>query len=52
MSDHMEHYCFFCKLEPADRQCEICKRWVCIQCSDCHNCYPREGEQPNPLDDE
>ncbi|MCM2323855.1 MAG: prolyl oligopeptidase family serine peptidase [Oligoflexia bacterium] len=39
----MDQLCYFCKREPAVHQCETCKRWVCIQCSDCHNCYPREG---------
>ncbi len=38
----MEQFCFFCKSEKAESQCEICKRWVCIQCSESHNCYPRE----------
>jgi hypothetical protein len=39
----MDKMCFFCKREPAESQCEICKRWVCFQCKECHNCYPREG---------
>ena len=34
--------CYFCKREPGVKQCETCKRWVCIQCEDNHNCYPRE----------
>lgn len=39
----MSDMCFFCKREPADSTCSICKRKVCIQCSESHNCYPREG---------
>jgi hypothetical protein len=39
----MDTFCYFCKREKAERQCETCKRWVCIQCGDNHNCYPREG---------
>lgn len=35
--------CYFCKREPGVEQCGTCKRWVCIQCQDNHNCYPREG---------
>ena len=34
--------CHFCRREPAERQCETCKRHVCIQCSESHNCYSRD----------
>jgi hypothetical protein len=34
--------CYFCKSEPAVEQCPTCKRQVCIQCQDNHNCYKRE----------
>lgn len=36
-------FCFFCKREQSESVCTTCKRKVCIQCSDSHNCYPREG---------
>jgi hypothetical protein len=39
----MNATCYFCKREPGVEQCSTCKRWVCIQCQDNHNCYPREG---------
>lgn len=38
----MSYLCYFCKSEPATNECSICKRAVCIQCSDNHNCYHRD----------
>lgn len=38
----MNPSCYFCRREIAESQCQTCKRWVCIQCSDNHNCYPRD----------
>ena len=44
----MNPICYFCKREPSVQACEICKRSTCIQCSDCHNCYPRESFSKSP----
>lgn len=41
----MTEMCYFCKREPAESVCSICKRRVCIQCSSNHNCYPRDSAQ-------
>ena len=38
----MTEFCYFCKREPAVETCSICKRKVCIQCGDNHNCYKRD----------
>jgi len=38
----MNPMCFFCRSEMSESQCSVCKRWVCIQCSENHNCYPRD----------
>ena len=44
-------FCYFCKREKADHQCETCKRMVCHQCAGPynHNCYPREGRSSRNL---
>jgi hypothetical protein len=41
----MNQMCYFCKREPSAERCETCKRSVCIQCQENHNCYPREGRR-------
>ncbi len=45
----MTKLCFFCKTEPANEQCSICKRLVCWQCMENHNCYPRESRAPRRI---